>query len=143
MTKYLRTLFLSLIFISLISSCSMRTRRSAAVTGGITGGVTGAGVGALTGLLLTNGDVAGSALLGAGIGIPVGIASGLAYKYYVYDKPVRDNNELIEERYHLIEKRKEEITTTREQMLNESYLIVPDENLRMDMYLSPTIGVNW
>jgi hypothetical protein len=132
--------FLLVILLSL-SSCWMRNYKTAAVSGGVTGTLVGAGVGAATGAIISGGDVGASALLGAGVGLPVGVAAGLAYKHYVYEKPVRENNKLIDDNYETILRRKREIRDTREKMLNESYLVKPNPALRDKIYLGPTLGM--
>jgi hypothetical protein len=139
MFKLCRNLIL-ILSLSLFLACSSRTNKSAAISGAVVGTGVGAVTGVVVGSTIANGDVLGSALLGAGIGLPTGALAAVAYKYYVIDKPIRVNNNIIQENYEAIVSRQEVMDQIREELLHESFLIQPNEQYRDYMYLGPTIG---
>ncbi len=100
----------------------------------------GAGAGALVGSMISNGDVAKSALLGGAIGIPVGVLAGVAYRSHMEKKALEENEKIIKANYKYITARAVEIERLREKLTEDSFRIVPDKNLRADIYTGPTIG---
>lgn len=138
---YILILALSL---TAFSSCSNGPQsysvgQTAAATG-LAGGAIGAGSGALVGMAISNGDVAASALLGAGIGVPVGLAAGAIYAATANQRVLNRNNSIIDRNRGEILKRQEEINQLRDELIMDSKLMDADETLRSDQYIGPTLG---
>lgn len=109
-------------------------------TGGLVGAGVGAGTGAIVGSVIANGDVAGSALLGGAIGIPVGIVAGVAYRSYTEKSELEKNNDIIRANYDYIVARQYEIDALREDLIDDSHRIRPNQQLRDEVYTGATIG---
>lgn len=110
------------------------------IAGGLIGGGLGAGTGAAVGSLISNGSVTQSALLGGAIGVPAGIIAGVSYRSYMEKRELRRNEKKISDNYEYIKTRQQEIDRTREDLIDESFAVLPDEELKEDLYDGPTIG---
>lgn len=108
--------------------------------GGLVGAGVGAGGGALVGSAIANGDVAMSALLGGAVGLPLGILAGVAYRSHQEKSELEKNDEIIRTNYEYIMARQMEIDRLHEALTEDSFRILPNKELRSEIYTGSTIG---
>ena len=111
-----------------------------AAIGGVSGTLVGAGTGAAIGAMISNGDIAASALLGAGIGLPVGILAGIAYQNYTEESQLEENNRIIAQNFEYIKAREEKLLSMREEVLSDFQTIEADTGYRDYYYTGATLG---
>ena len=118
----LKLIFSSFLSISL-ASCGMLSSSgpsSEIATGAIGGVAIGAGVGALVGSVIDNGDIAKSAMMGAGAGLAVGMAAGYAYQKIKIENEISDNRSDIESNREEILSKQQELDRMRAAVVEES-----------------------
>lgn len=115
--------FLILLIFLFSTACS--TQVAPVTKGAVVGGVGGAATGAIVGEIISNGDVANSALLGAGVGTAVGIVGTYAVQEYREHKEIEGNNEIIKENYEEITDNQGKIEVYREDLLKDTRQVQP------------------
>lgn len=126
---------------SLVVGCtSLRTRGDYVFEGGAYGALAGAATGTAIGAAISNGDIAASALLGAGVGIPVGIIAALIIKNSQDGSILAANNEIIRNNQYRIGETQRQIESERESLLAETSGMESDPSRRGYQYLGPSVG---
>lgn len=139
--RAVRAFFLIWVIISM-ASCSTLKREAGKdpVTDGLVGGLAGATAGGLTGAVIANGDVAASALLGAGIGVPAGILMGMAYQWYFVERVYERNKDVLEENEMTLARNRAIIEEYRKELMAEADNFQPDPEKKEYLYSGPSLG---
>jgi mannitol-specific phosphotransferase system IIBC component len=137
-------LFVASILVIQLSACSSSQSRyvEPGMTGGAGGAAIGAGTGAIIGSVIANGDIASSALLGAGIGLPVGAALAIYLQQQEDQKELRENDRVINYNKDLIIGREAEIARLKRSVTDDSHSL--DLNYGNDsekLYLGPSLSI--
>jgi len=128
----------TIICLSLVTGCGIRDSNTAMY--GTGGGVLGAASGAIAGTLIANGDVAMSALLGAGLGV----GSGLLVGYWLDEREkmrIAEVKAAIERNERQIRENEEEIDALSKQVHSDSQREELNDDTFIHMYQGPSIGV--
>lgn len=137
-------LIISLFLISNLTACGLfgGSGPSAEIaTNGAIGTVAGAGIGALVGATISNGDVASSALVGAGAGLVVGAVGTYAYKKIKVRNEIIGNDESIESNRVEILSKQSELDRMRAAAFNDSRDFEFDKSRTEKVYDGATLGV--
>ena len=107
----------------------------------VVGTVAGAAIGTAIGAAIEDGDIANSAMLGAGVGLAVGVVGTYAYKKIKIHNQIVGNDEAIEANRNEILAKQSELDSMRAAAIDDSRDIEFDKSRPQRVYEGPTLGL--